>query len=263
VNAIAFFFFASHFLQVKRPTFAKRTVMQQTAGMQVKPQVIIFDVYETLLDMSEVERKVNSFLDSNKGYAIWFELFMQYCFADNCIGQFHHFTTIAKATMQMAGEKLGSRISESETEFVLSLLKHLPVHEGVQEGLSVLNDRGYRVAALTNSPQPVVYERMERTGLISYFEKVLSAEEIKRYKPSPEVYNWAAKKLAISKAETLLVSAHSWDIAGAAGAGMQTAYLSQRKEILYPLAPPPNLICHSLTELAELLESTVVGNQER
>ena len=236
--------------------------MQASSTISVKPQVILFDVYETLLDMGEVERKLNSFFDSNKGYAIWIELFMQYCFADNCIGEFHPFTAIAKATMQMTAEKLGSRITESETDLVLGLLKHLPVHEGVQEGLSALNDRGYRVAALTNSPQPVVYERMERTGLISYFEMVLSAEEIKRYKPSPEVYNWTAQKLAVPKNEVLLVSAHGWDIAGAAAAGMQTAYLAQRKEILYPLAPRPNLICKNLTELVELLEAGVAVNEE-
>lgn len=235
--------------------------MHPASNIPVKPQLILFDVYETLLDMGEVERRINGFFDSSKGYMLWFELFMQYCFADNCIGRFHDFTSIAKATMQMAGDKLGRRIDETEIDFVLGLLRHLPVHEGVQKGLSALNDAGYRVAALTNSPQAVVCDRMERTGLISYFEKVLSAEEIKRYKPSPEVYDWAAQTLAVPKHEALMVSAHGWDIAGAAAAGMQTAYLAQRKEILYPLAPKPALVCRSLTELTELLEESVADGQ--
>lgn len=228
---------------------------QEAAGLLPKPKVIILDVYETLLDMSDVERKVNALLDSGKGYMLWFELFVQYLFVDNCLGQFNNFVSIAKATMLMTARKMGRTIQEDEIDFVLELLKHLPVHDQVQEGLSELNDLGYRIAALTNSPEAVVYERMEPTGLVSYFEHVLSAEKIKKYKPSPEVYEWAVKKMDVAKEEALLVSAHGWDLAGAAHAGLQTAYLKQNRQMLYPLAPPPGFVCTNLKDLAAQLSS--------
>ncbi|MDQ3279472.1 MAG: haloacid dehalogenase type II [Bacteroidota bacterium] len=227
----------------------------EAANHPPKPKVIILDVYETLLNMSDVERKVNTLLDSGKGYMLWFEMFQQYLFVENCLGQFSNFVTIAKATMQMTAQKMGRQVREDDIEFVLELLKHLPVHDQVQEGLSELNDLGYRIAALTNSPENVVYERMEPTGLISYFEYVLSADKIKKYKPCIEVYEWAVKKLGVEKEETMLVSAHGWDIAGAAKAGLQTAYLKQNRQMLYPLAPAPRLVCTSLTDLAAQLSS--------
>lgn len=226
-----------------------------------KPRVLILDVYETLLDMSDVEKKVNHLFDSSKGYMLWFEMFMQYCFVDNSIRQFHAFGEIAKATMAMTAQKLGRNIEEGELGYVMELLKHLPVHENVQEGLSALNDHGFRIAALTNSPEDVVCERMERTGLISYFENVLSAEQIKKYKPLPEVYEWAAKKLDVPCQEAIMVSAHGWDIAGAAAAGMQTAFMNQGKRMYYPLAPKPNLVCQSLLDLAQQL--TTMVNEEQ
>ncbi len=219
-----------------------------------KPAVVLLDVYETLLDMTVVEKRVNQILDNKRGYFLWFELFMQYCFVDNCIVQFNDFASIAYATMQMAGRTLGEEIDEHDINEVLELLKHLPVHEGVQEGLSQLNDAGFRIAALTNSPERTVTERMERTGLISYFEKVLSAEHVRKYKPSLEVYEWAIAQLNVQPGEVLLVSAHGWDLAGAVNAGMQTAYLKQSKQMLYPLAPKPNYICTSLTDLASQLK---------
>ena len=52
-----------------------------------KPRLILFDVYETLIDMNEMEKRVNHLMNSKRGYQIWFELFMQYCFVDNCIDQ--------------------------------------------------------------------------------------------------------------------------------------------------------------------------------
>jgi len=229
--------------------------MQETdKTLTTKPQVIVLDVYETLLDMREMERKVNSLLDSRNGYMLWFELFMEYCFVDNCTIQFNDFVSIAKATMQMTAYRMGRKIAETDIDKALEMLKHLPVHEGVQQGLSALIDGGYRIAALTNSPEGVVRERMERTGLISYFECVLSAEHVKKYKPSMEVYRWAAKKMKVKEKDMLFVTSHGWDIAGAANAGMETAFIQQADKMLYPLAPKPCFICNSLSDLASQLK---------
>lgn len=229
--------------------------MHQNPRLLSRPKLILMDVYETMLNMAEVQRTVNRIMDSKRGYLIWFELFMQYCFVDNCTVQFNDFTSIAGATMKMTGKTLGRSVSDDAINEVLELLKHLPVNAQVPEGLSQLREADIRMAALTNSPANTVLERMERTGLISYFEMVLSAEHVKKYKPCIEVYTWAAEKVAVPVNEILLVSAHGWDIAGAANAGMQTAYLEQSTEMLYPLAPEPTLVCKNLADLASQLQA--------
>ncbi len=221
----------------------------------IRPQVIFVDVYETLLDMSEVRRKVNVLMNSKRGYLLWFELFMQYCFVDNCMGKFNDFASIAKATFQMTANMLGEAVSDEKIDEILEMLEQLPVKNGVAEGLSLLADEGFRIAALTNSPQTIVQNRMERTGLISYFETVLSAEAIKKYKPCKEVYEWAAQKLAVNPSDCLLISAHGWDISGAANVAMQTAYLKQSNQQLYPLSPAPTITCKDLEDLASQVKT--------
>lgn len=228
--------------------------MQQKDKSFTKPRVILLDVYETLLDMNDIEKLVNKLMKSKRGYMIWFEQFMQYCFVDNCTNQFNDFQSIARATMQMAAKAMKRTITEADTNHLLELLKHLPVHADVQEGLSLLKDQGFRIAALTNSPENTVRERMERTGLISYFESVLSAEHVQKYKPSLEVYQWAARKLGVDPRNILLVSAHGWDIAGGANANLQTAYMNKKQQMLYPLAPSPGIICKNLPDLANQLK---------
>ena len=219
----------------------------------LKPKVIVFDVYETLLTMSDVERKVNQVMDSSRGYTIWFELFMQYCFANNSLDSFQDFISIGKATLQVTASKLGSSVSDAEANDVLTLLKHLPVHEDVPSCLSELKDSGYTIMALTNAPEKLVFERMERTGLVSYFDEVLSAETVKKYKPDKTVYQWAAEKIKSNVSEILLITAHGWDIAGAANAGMKTAFLKRHKEFLFPLSPEPDLTGNQLSELVSVL----------
>src|SRR4051794_25889966 len=106
--------------------------MQETdTTSTTKPQIIVLDVYETILDMSEMKRKVNNLLDSRKGYTLWFELFMQYCLVDNSIPEFNDFISIAKATMQMTAHKLDRKIDDNDIDNVLEMLKYLPVHDGV------------------------------------------------------------------------------------------------------------------------------------
>lgn len=225
----------------------------------IKPQVIVLDVYETLLDMSECERKINLLTDSKRGYTLWLELFMQYCFANNSFERFDDFISIAKATLQMTAYKLGRTIHDSEINDVMQLLKHLPVHEEVGENLSRLNDMGYTIIGLTNAPEKIVCDRMERTGLISYFEHVLSCETVKKYKPHQIPYQWAAQKINKSLNEMLMVTAHGWDIAGAANVGMNTAFLKRGRQLLYPLAPAPDIICKNLSELVGILENERQG----
>jgi 2-haloacid dehalogenase len=219
----------------------------------LRPKIIVFDVYGTLLSMSDVERKVNQVMDSVRGYTIWFEMFMQYCFANNSLDSFHDFASIGRTTLQMAAYKLGRSVSESESDEVLALLKHLPVHEDVPSCLSELKDNDYTIVALTNAPEKLVFERMERTGLVSYFEEVVSSETVKKYKPDKSVYHWAARKLNSEPDEMLMITAHGWDIAGAANAGMKTAFLKRHRELLYSLSPEPDLSANRLSELVSAL----------
>lgn len=229
--------------------------MYSESGL-TKPKLLLFDVYSTLLDMTQIERRVNQILDSKRGYILWFELLMQYIFVDNNTSQFHNFSAIADATFRMTHRMLERQEKEHHIKEILELMKHLPVCEGVQEGFSDFYAQDYRIAALTNSPEKIVIERMERTGLISYFEKVLSAEQVGKYKPAKQVYEWAAEQFKLNPNEILLVSTHGWDIAGAANAGMKTAYVEQSKQLLYPLAPSPDFICKTISDLADQLKAS-------
>lgn len=220
------------------------------------PKLILLDVYETILDMHGIEKKVNSLLNSRKAYILWSELLMQYCFVDNCTIQFHEFDSIAQATLQMTAKMLKVSVDDEDIKAVLHMMKHLPVKEQVQQGLSALSDHGFRIAAMTNVPEKTVISRMEVTGLISYFEQVFSAEKVRKYKPSIEVYRWVAQDMDVSADETLVVSSHGWDIAGADNAGMQTAYITQPDRMLYALSSKPDLICKNLLDLAEQLRKT-------
>lgn len=208
---------------------------------------------ETLLDMNDVKKKVNKALNSKRGFKLWFGLLLQYSLVDTVTANYHDFGSIASAMLNMAALMLETEIEEKDKKEILSTMKNLPPHDDVKGRLQQLKDAGFRLATLTNSAMPTLIAQLEYAGLSSYFEATLSVDAVKKYKPAPETYQYAAKTLGIAANEALLVAAHGWDIAGALQSGIQAAFIERKGQSLYPLAAKPQFIGKDLAEIAHAI----------
>ncbi len=215
-----------------------------------KPSVIIFDVNETLLDMSPLKKKVNDLLNSDKGFQIWFGMLLQHSLVDNCTYNYHNFTAIADATINMAAKALEVEIEETDKKEALQSIKELSAYDDVPKGLRQLKENGFRLATLTNSPLDTLIAQLQNAKLTQYFEATLSIDSIKKYKPALETYKWAADQLQVNPSEAMLVAAHGWDIAGALQAGLQTGFIERKGQSLYPLSQKPEFSGKDLNEIA-------------
>ncbi|MDQ6757422.1 MAG: haloacid dehalogenase type II [Bacteroidota bacterium] len=217
----------------------------------MKPSTIIFDVNETMLDMSPLKKNVNALLGSSEGFRIWFGMLLHYSLVDNCTANYHDFTVIANATLDMAAKAVNKSISEKEKKEALSAIKELPAYPDVSKGLKLLKQSGFKLATLTNSPITTLAAQLKFAGIIEYFDATLSVDSVKKYKPSSKTYQWAAEQLSVKLNETMLVAAHGWDIAGALQAGMQAAFIERKGQSLYPLSPLPQIEGKDLVDVAK------------
>ena len=227
-----------------------------------KPKVLLFSVNDTLLDMAEVKKRVNRMLDSKRAYSLWLEVLLHYTLVENSTGQYHDFESIARAALDQAAQTVGVTTNDEMKEEVLHVMKHLPLRDGVQKGLSQLHDLGFRLVVFTNTPEQIIRERMEPTGLISYFETILSVDELKKFKPAKECYSWAAEKLHIEPSEAILVTAHGWDICGALNAGMEAAFITHDGATKYPFSREPDFTAPDLIALAAQLQNSFQEQEE-
>lgn len=90
------------------------------------------------------------------------------------------------------------------------------------------------------------------------WDAVLGAELVRTYKTRPEVYLGAAAAVGCEPHQVMMVACHSWDLAAAAGVGMQTAHVARPDEKGPGLGEsepsvPVDLAVDSITQLAELL----------
>ncbi|MHA6248378.1 haloacid dehalogenase type II [Pontibacter sp. CAU 1760] len=221
----------------------------------IKPKLLIFDVNETLLDLSGLKKAINEAFDHEFAFQQWFALMLQYSLVDTVTGNYHDFGTIGKATMQMTQDKLGRQVPDAQVAELLGMIKSLPPHPDVVEGLQKLQDAGYRMITLTNSAPQAVQQQMESAGLTKFFEHILSIDSTQKYKPHPDTYQFALSKTNVKPEEAMLIAAHGWDIAGATLAGLQAAFIARKGQALYPLAPAPQLTGDTLKPIAEKLSA--------
>jgi 2-haloacid dehalogenase len=106
---------------------------------------------------------------------------------------------------------------------------------------------------LRNSPEMTLKKKIKNSQLTSYFERLLSVDAIKKYKPAKETYLWAAAELAVSPNEMLMVAAHGWDIAGASYAGLATCFVARKGQSMYPLSAAPDYWATDILDLAQQL----------
>lgn len=219
------------------------------------PEVIFFDVNETLLDLKPLKESVTKALGGqDELVGLWFSTMLHYSLVDTLTGNYHPFPEIGVAALQMVAESKGIALSKEKAEkAILPVFTKLPPHPDVIEGLTELKKQGFVLVSLTNSTDAGVKAQFENAGLIDLFERRLTVEGIHKFKPDQAVYRWALDQMKVEASEAMLVAAHGWDIAGAKAAGFQTVFVARPGKVLYPLAEKPDHVVKDIREFAELL----------
>ncbi|MDD4567359.1 Pyrophosphatase PpaX [Methanoculleus chikugoensis] len=104
----------------------------------------------------------------------------------------------------------------------LSLVEAYP---GVEETLRYLRDAGIALAVVTDAESSQAHRRLTKTGLIDYFETVVTPEVSGRRKPEPDSLLYALRRLDAAPARAMMVGdSLVRDIAPGRHLGMTTAF---------------------------------------
>lgn len=124
---------------------------------------------------------------------------------------------------ELSGLYTSAEISE------LSLVWHrLQPWPDSSEGLGALNALGLVTSTLSNGNTSLLTDLNEYGGL--GFQRIISAEDFKAYKPDPKTYLGAAEKIGVQPGEVAMVAAHLGDLEQARKNGLHTIYVVREKE---------------------------------
>ncbi|CAN5856323.1 haloacid dehalogenase type II [soil metagenome] len=224
----------------------------------MKP-VIVFDLNETLLDMSALDPAFARIFPDADGSAMrktWFSQVVELFLAAAITETYRSFDKLTDDALQMIAPREGVAVSAEDRETLKHALGRIPAYPDVRPGLERLRESGFTIATLTNSTAKSATALLDHAGIYELFDHVLSADTGQHYKPAREAYEYAAKKLRVNVSGIMLVAAHDWDVAGAMAAGAAAAFVERPEKVLSPGRPKPQFQSPDVRELAEQIVAT-------
>lgn len=217
------------------------------------PALIAFDVNETLLSLDPIKVRLEEAFGIGPPVGEWFARMLHGSLVANHIDQYRPFSEIGVEALLTVAAKRGLALRGEDAEEIIATMTMLPPHPDVYNALERLFDAGLVLVALTNGSTETANAQVENAGLHPFLRRVISVEEVGRFKPAPEPYRHAASVMRVDVGEMMLVAAHDWDCAGALAAGAQSAFV-RRPGVVWslPTSPPP-LIVDDIAELAQRL----------
>lgn len=212
---------------------------------------LVFDVNETLLDLTILDPQFEQVFGSASVRTLWFGLVLRNSLVATVTGHYEDFGKIAGGALDMTATLHKVTLSEEERTSILGMIRKLPPHPDVIQGLEKLKSAGFHLFTLTNSPPQVVEAQLQNAKLANFFEKSFSVDSVKKFKPDAGVYKMAANELGSSVGDIRLIAAHDWDIAGALLAGCSAAFIARSGHVLNPSMPVPDITGRDLIQVAE------------
>ncbi|TDC83193.1 haloacid dehalogenase type II [Actinomadura sp. 7K507] len=215
-------------------------------------RLVVFDVNETLSDMSPLRARFEDVHAPGHLAATWFAGVLRDGFALTAAGGYADFRDVAEAGLRglLADLPGWEGDATDAAAHILDGFADLGVHPDVPDGVRALHAAGLRLATLTNGSTAITERLLSRAGLTGCFTELLDVSAPRAWKPAAAAYRYATDSLAVDPAETLLVAVHPWDVDGARRAGLRAAWL-RRGATAYPrVLTPPTRTAADLRELA-------------
>lgn len=222
---------------------------------------LVLDVQETLLDVGTLDPFVTDVVGTagDDARRAWFDRMLRSSFTMTAAGGYASFSVLAGAALRDLAAEQGRDVSDAQLTRLAAEMRQLPAHPDVAPALRRLRQDGHRIVTLTNSVLEVAHAQLEFSGLADLVDEVYSADEVRRHKPAVEPYRMVLEREQVSGA--VLVAAHDWDVAGAAAAGLETAFIAREGRRPFSAVEAPTYVVDDLSALPDLLGATS-GSQE-
>jgi len=221
-------------------------------------KALAFDAYGTLFDVFSVTSLCEK-LFPGKGSQVaqvWRAKQLQYSLMRSLMGRHRDFWGLTEDGLVYATKVLKLELTANKRVQLMDSYLSLAAFSDVKPGLEALKKKGIKLAILSNGNPKMLDAAARSAGIADLLDTVISVEEVKIYKVSPRVYNLGPERLKVKNPELGFISANSWDINGAASAGVRTFWIQRASsDPAEELGFEADQVVKAITDLAPLLRS--------
>ena len=188
-----------------------------------------FDASGTLFDVFSVRALCEQFFPHRGAMVaqLWRAKQLQYSLLRSLMGRHRNFWQLTEDGLVYACKSLGLELTPEQQQRLMDAYLTLDAFPDVRPGLETLKQQGVRLAIMSNGEPDMLRAAAQHAGILALLDEIISAEEVGTFKPSPRVYKLAWTRMSLEADEVGFVSANSWDIAGAASAGLTTFWVQR------------------------------------
>jgi 2-haloacid dehalogenase len=211
------------------------------------PHTVAFGVVETLITLEPLRRRFVEVGLPESSLERWFVLMLRDGMALTLAGDYQPFPAVAASALRVIG---GGNMPDSDVRHVLDGFAELPAQPDAEPAMQVLADAGVSLVCLTNGARESTQAFLDRSGLNRFVDQVISVAEVGKWKPPPEVYQYALDRIGRPAAEVALVAVHAFDCHGAHAAGLTTGWARRHERHYGDVFTRADVIGDDLVEVA-------------
>ncbi len=226
-------------------------------------RLVVFDAYGTLFDVYSISSLAES-LFPGQGQALsvlWRDKQIEYSrlisLSDpmNPMGSRHYqsFWDLTRLGLQYACQRLELELTPAKQKQLMDQYAQLtpfPENLAVLEALQALQ---IPAAILSNGSPDMLQAAVSSAGMGHVIDKVLSVDEVRQFKTSPQSYGLVADHYKVDIREVLFVSSNSWDALGATWFGFKSFWVNRQGMPFETLGPRPTYSGRSLRDILTLI----------
>jgi 2-haloacid dehalogenase len=223
-------------------------------------RLVVFDAYGTLFDVYSVSAMAETLFPGhgNALSVLWRDKQIEYSrlvtMSDplNPLGSRHYqsFWDLTRLGLQYACQKLGLELTPPKQKQLMDQYAQLKPFEENKDVLQHLQAIGMRCAILSNGSPDMLAKAVTSAGMTGLIDKVLSVDEVRQFKTSPQSYGLVTHHYPMDVREVLFVSSNSWDALGATWYGFKSFWVNRQSLPFETLGPRPT---HSGSTLKDIL----------
>ena len=224
-------------------------------------KLIAFDAYGTLFDVYSMSKLAEE-LFPGKGDAfsiMWRDRQIEYTrlitMSDPSPGGSKYYLPFWELTvraLRYVCKRMQLELSASHENRLMDQYAKLTAFGDSLATLKGLKERGISTAILSNGSRDMLGTVVDSNGLKPYLDKVVTVEDVRLFKTSPQSYQLLLDAFPVKKDEILFVSSNAWDAVGAAWFGLDVAWVNRQNLPFEEIGNLPKFEISSLSKVLEL-----------
>lgn len=218
--------------------------------------LVVFDIIGTCFSLEKPKQRLAELGAPADALELWFSQTLRDAFALSHAGGYYPLKEVLFAELPRTLAVLGVQADSVQMSRVVESFAELDLQPDAIKSFQILKEAGCSIVALTNGSEDSTRKLLKRANAIEYFNRIFSCDTVKKTKPHPDVYALVKQD---TQCDIWMVAAHAWDIAGAACAGLKTAFITQSEKEYLSFYPQPQIIADSLVAAVGQIVETMKG----